>query len=58
MNTRTYPRTLNEAFPNTAEYGAAIERPAPMFARSPLASAAVAIVLIFAVVTVFAVSLP
>ncbi len=55
MNTRTYPRTLNEAFPKTAEYGAAIERPAPMFARSSSASAAIAIVLIFAVVTVFAV---
>ena len=58
MNTRTYPRTLNEAFPKTAEYGAAIERPAPMFARSSSASAAIAIVLIFAVVTVFAVCLP
>lgn len=55
MNTRTYPRTLNEAFPKTAEYGAAIERPAPMFARSSSASAAIAIVLIFAVVTVFAI---
>lgn len=58
MNTRTYPRTLNEAFPKTAEYGAAIERPAPMFARSSSASAAIAIVLIFAVVTVFAVCMP
>lgn len=57
MNTRTYPRTLNQAFPRTAEYGAAIERPAPMFARSSSASAAIAIVLIFAVVTVFAVCL-
>ena len=27
MNTRRYSRTLNEAFHNTAEYGAAIERP-------------------------------
>ncbi len=26
MNTRRYPRTLNEAFPRTAEYGCAIER--------------------------------
>lgn len=33
-------------------------RPDPMFARSPLASAAIAIVLIFAVVTVFVVCLP
>lgn len=41
MNTRTFPRTLNQAFPRTAEYGAAIERPAPLFARSRLASAAV-----------------
>lgn len=29
MQTRSYPRTLNEAFRNTAEYGCAIERPAP-----------------------------
>lgn len=27
MNTRKYPRTLNEAFPHGAEYGCAIERP-------------------------------
>lgn len=27
MNTRRYPRSLNEAFPHGAEYGAAIERP-------------------------------
>lgn len=26
MNTRSYPRTLNEAFPRTADYGCAIER--------------------------------
>lgn len=43
MNTRTYPRTLNEAFPRTAAYGAAIERPAPLFARTRWASAAVAV---------------
>ena len=41
MNTRTFPRTLNQAFPRTAEYGAAIERPAPMFARSRTASSSV-----------------
>lgn len=29
MNTRRYSRTLNEAFPFGAEYGCAIERPAP-----------------------------
>ena len=29
MNTRRYPRTLNQAFPFGPEYGAAIERPAP-----------------------------
>lgn len=28
MNTRKYPRTLNEAFPRTAEYACTIERPA------------------------------
>lgn len=26
MNTRKYPRTLNEAFPRTADYASAIER--------------------------------
>lgn len=31
MNTRQYPRTMREAFPKTASYGAAIERPAPRF---------------------------
>ena len=28
MNTHRYPRTMNEAFSRTAEYGCAIERPA------------------------------
>ena len=27
MTERKYPRTINEAFPNTMEYGAAIEKP-------------------------------
>ena len=27
MTERKYPRTINEAFPNTAEYGASIEKP-------------------------------
>lgn len=27
MNNRKYPRTLNEAFPRTAEYACTIERP-------------------------------
>ena len=27
MTNRKYPRTLNEAFPNTMEYGASIEKP-------------------------------
>ena len=27
MNTRRYPRTMNEAFSRTAEYGCAIEKP-------------------------------
>lgn len=27
MNTRKYPRTLNEAFPHGADYASAIERP-------------------------------
>lgn len=29
MNTRRFPRTMNEAFRQTVEYGAAIELPAP-----------------------------
>lgn len=41
MNTSTYHRNSVLAFPKTAEYGAAIERPAPMFARSRIASAAI-----------------
>lgn len=31
MNTRQYPRTLHQAFPKTADYGCAIERPHPRF---------------------------
>lgn len=27
MNTRSYPRTTNEAFHKTAQYGCAIEKP-------------------------------
>lgn len=27
MNTRRYPRTLNEAFPQTPEYASSVERP-------------------------------
>ena len=30
MNSRRYPRTLNEAFPRGAEYGCAIEKPRPV----------------------------
>lgn len=29
MNTRQYPRTLNQAFPKTADYASAIERSRP-----------------------------
>ena len=28
MNTRKYPRTMQEAFPNTVEYACALDRPA------------------------------
>jgi hypothetical protein len=28
MNTRKYPRTMNEAFPRTVEYASSIDRPA------------------------------
>lgn len=34
MNTRKYPRTLNEAFPRTAEYACAVDRPARYGLRS------------------------
>ena len=27
MNTRKYPRTMNEAFPRTVEYACAIDKP-------------------------------
>lgn len=27
MNTRKYPRTMNEAFPKTVEYASSIDRP-------------------------------
>lgn len=57
MNTtvRRHPRTTAEAFPTGAEYGCAIEAHRPMFARSQAASAAIAIVLMFAAVVVAAV---
>jgi len=47
MNTRRYPRTTNEAFTRTAEYGCAIERPCNSGDRAvaiALAGAAVYIV--------------
>jgi hypothetical protein len=31
MNTRQYPRTLNEAFPRSAEYASSVERSRPTF---------------------------
>jgi hypothetical protein len=36
MQTRQYPRTLNEAFPRTAEYGCAVERTRPAFRWTPI----------------------
>lgn len=47
MNTRTYPRTLNEAFPKTADYGCAIERrrPADRAVNWALAAGVVAVIL-------------
>lgn len=44
---RSYPRTLNEAFPKTAAYGCAIEKP-----RTRTADWAVNICLVAAVVVV------
>lgn len=48
MNTRKYPRTLNEAFSRTAEYGAAIEKPA----KTPTATKAVNIALAVGVIAI------
>ena len=44
--TRTFPRTLNEAFPNTTQYGAAIEVPAPIHPHDRIViwSSAIAVV--------------
>lgn len=56
--TRTFPRTLNEAFSRTAEYGCAIERPAPLFARSRLASRVIGLVLVASLVALLFINLP
>lgn len=56
MNTRTYHRNSVMAFPRTVEYGAAVERPAPVFARTRTASVAIGVVIAcLAVPTLFAV---
>jgi hypothetical protein len=54
MNTRKHPRTLNEAFPRSASYGAAIERPAkvPLLDKIGGVALAVAIGLTLAVLLV------
>lgn len=31
MNTRQFPRTLNEAFPRSADYASSVERSRPTF---------------------------
>lgn len=36
MNTRQYPRTLNEAFPKTADYACAVERRREEFRWTPI----------------------
>ena len=41
MNTRKYPRTLNEAFPTGPEYGCAVTS----FARDPMANLAIKVVI-------------
>jgi hypothetical protein len=45
MNTRKYPRTLNDAFPFGADYASAVTRP---FARDHSANRAVWIALVIA----------
>lgn len=57
MNTRTFPRTMNQAFPRTVEYGAAIEVPDPLFAKSRMASGVVGFSLMLAVLVSVIVSL-
>lgn len=54
MNTRKYPRSLNEAFPHTADYACSVER--PMFARDRVASWAVGLMLVVAVVVLWSVA--
>lgn len=46
MNTRKYPRTLNEAFPSGPEYGCAVTS----FARDPMANLAIKVVIVVLVV--------
>ena len=41
---KRYPRTLNEAFPQTMEYGAAITKPYKQFTSSDIAITLVSIV--------------
>jgi hypothetical protein len=48
MQTRKYPRTLNEAFTNTPEYGCSIEKPV----RASAAQRAVNWALLISLVTV------
>jgi len=36
MQTRQYPRTLNQAFPRTPEYASVIERTRPVFRWTPI----------------------
>lgn len=49
MNTRTYPRTMNEAFQRTTEYACAVERPVDKEDRAVLWGCAVAAVVVILV---------
>lgn len=50
MTERKYPRTINEAFPNTMEYGAAIEKPDHSFNLVDKVMIAVSLVALLVVV--------
>lgn len=53
MNTRRYPRTLQEAFPHSVEYACAVERPYDSQDRIVLKACAVAIVAVIVILAVW-----
>jgi hypothetical protein len=56
MNTRKYPRTMNEAFPKTAEYACSIDRPGRYVLRTwprILGAACLVLIAMYAVACTF-----